>query len=208
MLVDRQRHQLPFVVASDERVVRLMRDVPRQAAFLRDRERLHQMPGGKIRAPDVADLPGSDEVVKRAKRFLDRRFRVEAVELIEVDVVSTEPAQAPLDCAEKMLARRSHVVRARARSEGALRGDENAIPPSLDRAAKDLLGLTRRVNIRRVEQRHASIETEVDEPSGMTDVESAEGPEKFAVAATESGRAEGKRRDHQPRTAKLSMFHQ
>ena len=68
LLVERQRHQLPLVVAADQRVVRLVGDVAGQAVLLRDRQRLHQVPAGEVRAADVADLAGAHQVVERAQR--------------------------------------------------------------------------------------------------------------------------------------------
>ena len=90
-LVECQRHELPLIVAADERIVRLVGDIPRQPVFLRYGQRFHQVPAGEVRAADVADLAGPDQVVKRAKRLLDRRRPVEGVELVEVDVVGAQP---------------------------------------------------------------------------------------------------------------------
>src|SRR4029078_10344890 len=43
-LIERERHQLPLIVARYERVVRLMRNVPRPTVPIGERERFHQMP--------------------------------------------------------------------------------------------------------------------------------------------------------------------
>ena len=72
LLVERQRHQLPLVVAADQRVIRLVGDVAGQAVFLRDGQRLHQVPAREVRAADVADLAGAHQVVERAEHLLDR----------------------------------------------------------------------------------------------------------------------------------------
>ena len=61
-----ERHQLPLVVAADERVVRLVGHVARPAVALGDGQRLHQVPAREVRAADVADLPGLHQVVERA----------------------------------------------------------------------------------------------------------------------------------------------
>ena len=47
-LIDGERHQLPLVVASDERVVDLVANVFGPAVALRDGERLHQVPAGEV----------------------------------------------------------------------------------------------------------------------------------------------------------------
>ena len=91
LLVERQRHQFPFVIAAHQRVIGLMGDVAGQPVFFGDGQRLHQVPAGEIRAADVADLAGAHQVVERAQRLLDRRQGVEAVQLKEVDVIGAEP---------------------------------------------------------------------------------------------------------------------
>ena len=58
------------------------------------------MPSGEIRAADVADLAGLDQIVKGAESLLNGRRPVEGVELIEIDKIGTEPFQAPLDSRE------------------------------------------------------------------------------------------------------------
>ena len=82
-----RRHELALDVAHDEAVLVLARDegveVPRVGRPLR----LDHLPGGEVRAADVADLALADEVVEGAQRLLDRRQRVGAVELVEVDPV-------------------------------------------------------------------------------------------------------------------------
>ena len=43
-LIDAERHEFPFVIAADERIVDLVGDVSRPAVALGDGERLHQVP--------------------------------------------------------------------------------------------------------------------------------------------------------------------
>src|SRR5262249_21690889 len=43
-LVQAERHQLPLVIAPDQRIVRLIGDVARKAVFVGNGERLHQVP--------------------------------------------------------------------------------------------------------------------------------------------------------------------
>ena len=56
---------------------------------------------------DVASLARLDDVVQRLHRLLDRRVRVEAVDLVEVDVVRAEPSQRCVDLFENRLARQA-----------------------------------------------------------------------------------------------------
>src|ERR1700677_4882074 len=55
-LVAPELHQLPFIVAIEQRIIGLMRDIAGIAVPVRRRERLHQVPAGEIRAADVTDL--------------------------------------------------------------------------------------------------------------------------------------------------------
>ncbi len=74
-----------------------MGDVALQAVFFGDGERFHEMPAGEVRAAHVTNFAGADEVVEGAEHFLDRRHRIEAVQLEEVDVVGAQAAQARFD---------------------------------------------------------------------------------------------------------------
>ena len=86
-LIERERHEFPFVFAADEGVVDLMADVARPAVAFGDGERLHEMPAGEIGAGDVADLAAADERVESVEDFFDGGEGVEAVHVVDVDVV-------------------------------------------------------------------------------------------------------------------------
>src|SRR5438105_15439514 len=60
--------------------------------------------------PDVADLALVDELRHRADRVLDGRVRIDAMLIVEIDVVDAEAAQGPL-------ARASHIVRTAVHTE-------------------------------------------------------------------------------------------
>ena len=96
-LILQQRNHLALELAADQRVVRLRAPEALEPLLARDRQRLHQLPRGQVRAADVADLAGAHEIVERAQRVLDVRQRIEAMDLIEVDVVGAEPPQARFD---------------------------------------------------------------------------------------------------------------
>ncbi|MCY1508738.1 hypothetical protein D9M68_430580 [compost metagenome] len=53
-LVGAERHQFPFVVAADERIVDLVGDMAHEAVLLRDGQRFHQLPAGEVGGADVA----------------------------------------------------------------------------------------------------------------------------------------------------------
>ena len=66
---------------------------------------------------NTADLASTYEIAQRSEHFLDWRFGVEAVQLVQIDVVGSEPPQARVDRLQQMKARRADVVRPGAESE-------------------------------------------------------------------------------------------
>ncbi len=64
-----------------------------------------QLPAREVREPDVVDLPCPRLVVEAAKRLLERGERVVGVDLIQVDAVDPEPAQAGVDRPGEVAAR-------------------------------------------------------------------------------------------------------
>ena len=90
------------------------------------------MPAGKIRAADIPDLAGADQIVQRAQHLVGGRFRIEPVQLIEVDVIRSEPAQAGLDGWNQVLTRGAHVIGPGPGPEGGFGGDENLVAATLD----------------------------------------------------------------------------
>lgn len=71
---------------------------------------LGELPGVHRTGPDVADLARLDQVVQRLHRLLDRGVRVEAVDLVEVDVVGAQAPQAVVDLGHHRLAGESGAV--------------------------------------------------------------------------------------------------
>ncbi len=92
-LVEPEGHQLPLVVAADERVVDLVGDIARVAVPVGGGEGLHQLPAREVGDAGVADLPRPYELVERGEHLLDRGGGVEGVQLEEVDVVGAEAPQ-------------------------------------------------------------------------------------------------------------------
>jgi len=96
LLIERERHQLPFVLSREQRVVRLMRHVARPTMRVGNRQRLHQMPAGEVRASDMGHLAGAHQIVHRVQPFVDRRQGVERVQLPEIDRVRPQAMKARL----------------------------------------------------------------------------------------------------------------
>src|SRR5580658_974651 len=91
---DTERHEFPFVFAADEGVVRLMSDVTRPSVAFGDGQRFHEVPAGKIGAADVTDFAAVNQIVQGAESFFDGSERVEAVHLVDVNVIGFQAAQA------------------------------------------------------------------------------------------------------------------
>src|SRR5262249_34838753 len=124
LLIASERHELPLVVARDERVVRLMRDISRPPVVIGDAERLHEMPARKVRASPVAHFSGAHDVANHPKRFVDGCEGVEAVHRPEIDVVGAESPKTRLERGNEMLARRADVVGTWTGAERRLRRDQ------------------------------------------------------------------------------------
>ena len=62
-----------------------------------DLTRLLDLIDPDLREADMADLPALAVLADRFEAALERRVRVEAMEVVEVDAVRPEPAQALLD---------------------------------------------------------------------------------------------------------------
>ena len=117
-----------------------------------------------------------------------------------------EPAQAVFERAAQVIARRAAIVRALARGEIRLGGDEHAVALVPERLAQDLFRAPVGVDVGRVEEVDAGFEADVDEPRGFGDVRLAPRLEEL-VRAAERGRAKTERRNLEAGASKQSVFH-
>ncbi len=86
------------------------------------------VPSGPVRHADIAHVALTDVLIEGFERFLDRRQRVEAVDLVEVDVVELKPLQARLRLIEYVTARSAAGVRRGADAAEHLRRDDHLVP--------------------------------------------------------------------------------
>src|SRR5262249_48234105 len=107
------RDDLALDVATGDGVVDLRALESRPAVGLREGDGLHRVPGGQVAEAHVTYLPGADDVVESANGLLDRRRHIDAVDLVEVDVVEAEPLQATVDAREDVRPRQADLVRPR-----------------------------------------------------------------------------------------------
>jgi hypothetical protein len=135
---------------------------------------------------------------------LDRDLRIGAVDLVEIDEIGAEPAQAVVDFTEDRLARQSGAVRPRphpaidlGREHDVLAADE-----ILQRAADDFLRRAVRIDIGGVEEIDAELERLLDQRATFFLIER---PRMWPAIRNAVGHAT----DAQPRHAEtgLAEFH-
>ena len=138
---------------------------------------LGELPCPHARGADVAHLAAAHQVVQRLHGLLDRRGRVEAVDLIQVDRVDPEALQARVGRREYPLARESAQVRPlrrlRTRVIAALEGEVDrmkelrrdhhfvARQQFLQQSSGDLFRDAGRIHVGRVKQ----VDPELDRPA-------------------------------------------
>ena len=109
-------------------------------------------PRAIVRNAEVADLPLPQEIAERAHGFGERRRVVLFVQVIDIDVIGTEPAQAFLGGLHHPFARQPAAVRPLAHRIGKLGRHHPVVALVADRPADDLLGLTGIVGVCRVDE--------------------------------------------------------
>jgi hypothetical protein len=137
----RDRQHLAFDAAAEDRIGRLIRAEPFQAAPLGDPLGFDDVGRGHRGRADRADFPAVDQVRERGKRFLDVGGRVRPVDLIEVDPVGLQAAQRVLDRGHDPAPRGSLVVGIVACRAAELGREDNAAAAPLERFAHGHLGL-------------------------------------------------------------------
>ena len=169
--------------------------------------RLAELPRVHRRRPDVADLAGLDHVVQRLHRLLDRRPGIEAVDLVEVDVVHTEPAQARIDLGHDRLARQADGVAATAHRPVHLGRQDDLVTVGeiSERSADDLLARADGVDVRRVEEVDAGVEGILDETSTGVLVERPRVVAGHRIAEAHASDADAG--DLEAGTAELGVLH-
>src|SRR5216684_5712553 len=65
-----------------------------------DENRALELPTGEVGHPDVAHLPGPDQVIEGGQSLFDRSRGIPAMRLVEVDVVGLEAPEAPFASAD------------------------------------------------------------------------------------------------------------
>ena len=97
------RHDLALQIAPGDGVVGLERGEALETEPLGNAKRLHDLPRGPVAHADIADAARADHVIERAQRLFDRRRRVPAMELIEIDMIGPQPLQASVDLVHEVV---------------------------------------------------------------------------------------------------------
>ena len=158
----------PFDPAVQHRVRRLV-DQERRPQRVEDRRRLARPLRGVGRDPGVQGLPLPHSRVERAHRLLERRLRVEAVRVEDVDVVEPDAPEALVEAREQVLPRPPLPVGAGPHVVAGLRRDHQLVPVRREVLSEEppevLLGraVRRAVIVREVEVRDPEVERPPDD---------------------------------------------
>ncbi len=159
--------------------------------------------------PASASFAGGDERVECAQRFFDRRDRIVAVNLVEVDVVGLEAAQAGVDRIHDVAARGADIVAPWPDARIHFGRDHHVFTGDLyilERLAEGLLAFALRIDIGGVEEVDAGIERIPDQVVGTGLVDGAD-RSKAAFTTVERHGSQAKRRDEQAGVAERFVLH-
>ena len=137
---------LALDVAVEQGVPVLHRDEPLEALGRRGPGRVRDLPPVEVRAADVAHLALVDQLGQRSERLRDRRHVVGPVQLVEVDVVGLQPAQARLHRAADVATRAAYAVVLAVRAlhvHPELGGHDELVAATLERLPEHLLAAAR-----------------------------------------------------------------
>ena len=124
----------------------------------------------EVRASDRAHLPGPNQLVERPERVADRDPRIGAMQVVQVDVVGSQPLQRSFDRPAYRLRRGESVTRLPCE----LRRENDLVPPSLEDLAEQALAATAvPVDLGGVEKRDACVERRIDDGACLVETEAA-----------------------------------
>src|SRR3984957_6210127 len=109
-----QGNDFPFEIAAGDRVISLKRVEPGQVLELGDAKGFGELPCLPVGAADVADLSLLHQGVESSKRLFDRGHGIVAMDLVQVDMVGLQTAEAGLHTVHNVAARSPDVIPPRA----------------------------------------------------------------------------------------------
>ncbi len=118
---------------------------------------------------EMAHLAGLDQPRHGADRLLDRHVRVDAVEIVEVDHLDSEPLQAGLagdrDIVRPAIGEAALAIRPAHIAE--LGGEDRLVAPALQRLADELLVPAGGIGVRRVDEVEPELQRAMDGGDGF-----------------------------------------
>ena len=158
-------------VAADEAVVHLGADEPRQpfASDIPSARAICQ--AARLQKPTESTLPDATRWSSARERLLDRRERVEPVDLVEVDPVGPEPPERRLAGPDEVEAAQARVVRPRPIRPNALVASTTRSRRPAEGLAQDLLGLAVAVDVGGVDEVDPGVHAPAEQiawPSGTS----------------------------------------
>jgi hypothetical protein len=178
------REHVRLDAAGQDRVGRLLGHEALAPAPLGDPLGLDDLAGREGRGADVAHLALAHEVGQRAERLVDVRVVLGTVDLVEVDPVRAQAAQAVLDLSDDPAAGVAELVGVLAHRAVHLGGEHHVVAAAPgQRLADDHLRLAARVDVGGVHEVDAGVERAVDDPDRLVVVALAPGAEHHGPQA-------------------------
>ena len=136
-MVFEEREHLALFFAVKQVVVVLHAHEPSPTVEVGGVERLGELPRVHGRRSDVASLARLHDIVQGFHGLFDGRVVVPAMDLVEIDVVGAEAAQAVVDLTQDVLARKALTVRTGAHATAHFGRDDDFITGASSRGVSD-----------------------------------------------------------------------
>src|SRR5439155_19951462 len=124
-------------------------------------DHLQQLPRGVVRSAERPGLARFDDLLHRAQRRLERAGMVRLVEVVELDAIGPEPAQALLEGGGDPFRRQT--LRVADLPDADLGGDARLRPALAERAPQDPLRFAIHVDVRGIEEHEPALEGTLDD---------------------------------------------
>ncbi len=207
-LVDQQGRHLPLQAPPRHGVVGLKALEALEPLHVADPQRTCELPGCQVAGADGAHRTLAHQVVEGAKGGLQRRERVETVDLVEVQVVGLEPLQAAVHLVDDVSAAQPRLVDAGRHAPAHLAGQHHLAavhPQVLEGLAQQPFAGAHGIDVGGVEEVHAAFERAPHQGGRLRLLLAADGlPD--ALAAEGHG-AEAQLRDQRSGPAEGSIAH-
>jgi hypothetical protein len=149
------RQHFDLRLSIEQVVVGLAHDGPGHVHRAREMHHLGDAPAAEVRHPPVADLAGPQQGIDRTQRLLQVHAIEVAVQVVDVDVVGTQPREAGVAFAQHPDARIARFVGPFGHLVADLGGQDPVVARALEQLADHRLRLAQRVGVGGVDEVHA-----------------------------------------------------